>query len=405
MTGEHKEHKIKVVIAPDSFKGSLSARSVGEAAATGVKRAIPNAETVVIPMADGGEGSLDSLDRIVEQEIALTVRGPAGDPVHTSYAVIDFEGTPTACIECARSTGLTLIDDDARDPFLLTSYGLGEQIRHAAARGYKHIVVFLGGSATTDGGTGLLQALGYRLFDTDDRLLGIEANPLGKIARIDDRDKLSALDDCRLTLAVDVTNPFYGPEGAALVYGPQKGASPQQVAQLDHGLRQLAGLIADTYGIDLQGISGAGAAGGLGGVLAALFHAKTQPGFDIVAEVNGLQNEIDAADWVLTGEGKIDRQSTYGKVPVRVAQMAKRGKQGVQGKQGKQGKRDRPVIAIAGTVGDGIDELYEWIDGVFSIQRRPLTLAEALEAETARRQIEDTVEQLARIISFNTCHR
>ncbi|WP_079478744.1 glycerate kinase family protein [Halobacillus salinus] len=372
---------MNVLIAPDSFKGSLSAEEVGQAAARGIDKADPSAKTTVVPMADGGEGSIDALRPVLTKEIPLTVTGPSGKPVETSYAIIENDGTATVFIECARSTGLTLIEDSERDPFQLNSYGLGEQIRHAAEQGYRQITVSLGGSATTDGGTGMLQALGYRFFDKKDEMLSTGTNPLGHIASVDDSEKVSALDDCQITVACDVTNPFHGTNGAAHIYGPQKGATPDQVHELDHGLEQFADIIETKYGVDLQQIPGAGAAGGLGGALAGVLGATLEPGFDIIAELTGLEEKIKEADVVLTGEGSLDTQSSQGKVPMSVGKMAK--------------AHGKPVIAIAGKV--DADDFHSTLDAAFSIQRGPGSLEEALDPEKARENIAYTVEQIMRV--------
>ncbi|WP_406944913.1 glycerate kinase [Halobacillus sp. SY10] len=373
---------MNILIAPDSFKGSLSAEAVGKAAAVGVKKVMDSAEVVIVPMADGGEGSIDALRPFLQKEVAVGVEGPSGSPVETSYGVIEFEGRYTALVECARSTGLTLVDDEERHPYQLTSYGLGEQIKDAVERGYRDIIVSLGGSATTDGGTGMLRALGYTFIDFDGKPIRQGENPLGNIRSIDDSGRLSDLDDCRITIASDVTNPFFGIDGAAHVYGPQKGATPEHVMELDEGLKDLAAIVEAKYGVDLQEIPGAGAAGGLGGALAGVLGAQMKPGFDIIAELTGLEGKIKDADVVLTGEGSLDAQSAHGKVPVSVGVMAKR--------------FDKPVIAMAGKV-DPTD-FRPAIDAVYSIQRCPVSLEEAVDGEAASTNITFTVENIMRTI-------
>ncbi|MFD1020272.1 glycerate kinase family protein [Thalassobacillus hwangdonensis] len=375
---------MNILIAPDSFKGSLSAEAVGKAASVGVKKVLVDAEVVVVPMADGGEGSIDALRSFLKEEIAVRVKGPSGRPVETSYGVIDYEGQRAAFVECARSTGLTLIEDDERDPYRLTSYGLGEEIRDAVERGYRDIIVSLGGSATTDGGTGMLQALGYTFIDFEGKPLEVGKNPLGNISSIDDSGRVAALDDCRITIASDVTNPFYGVEGAAHVYGPQKGASHEEVLELDEGLQQFATIVEAKYGVALQDIPGAGAAGGLGGALAGVLGAEMKPGFEIIAALTGLEKKVKTADLVITGEGSLDTQSAHGKVPVSVGLMAKR--------------YDKPVIAIAGKV--DASDFRPAIDAAFSIQRGPVTLDEALDAEAASNNITFTIENIMRTITL-----
>lgn len=371
-----------VLIAPDSFKGSLTAREVAEAASLGIHQADPVATTTIVPMADGGEGSIDALRPVLTKEIPLSVSGPTGKPVETSYGIIEHEGRPTAFIECARSTGLTLIEDDERDPFQLNSFGLGEQIRHAAEHGYHDIIVSLGGSATTDGGTGMLQALGFVFLNDKGEVLPTEENSIAHIASIDDSGKLSELENCRITVACDVTNPFYGKNGAAHIYGPQKGATHEQVLTLDEGLKAFADIIQEKYSVDLQQIAGAGAAGGLGGAFSGVLGADMKPGFDIIAELTDVEEKIKQADLILTGEGSLDTQSSQGKVPVSVGKMAK--------------AHRKPVIAIAGVV--DADDFRPYIDAAFSIQRGPGSLAEAVKPEKAKDNIAYTVEQITRTL-------
>ncbi|RWZ58015.1 glycerate kinase [Halobacillus fulvus] len=377
---------MNILIAPDSFKGSLSAEDVGKAASAGIHKALPEAKTTIIPMADGGEGSIDALRPVLTKEIPLTVSGPSGKPVETSYGLIEYEGRQTAFIECARSTGLTLIDDTERDPYQLTSYGLGEQIRHAMEHGSRDLIVSLGGSATTDGGVGMLQALGYIFYGEAGKALDSGVNPLGRIDSIDDSSKAPELTKCRITIASDVTNPFYGKDGAAHIYGPQKGATPAQVHHLDEGLKQLAAIVKKQYGLDLQKVAGAGAAGGLGGALAGVLGAKMKPGFEIIANLTGLEEAIKSADLVLTGEGSLDSQSSQGKVPISVGKMAK--------------AHGKPVLAITGKVEAA--DFSPYLDAAFSIQRGPVSLEEALDAKTAKKNITYITEQILRTLLLTT---
>ncbi|WP_085504955.1 glycerate kinase family protein [Thalassobacillus devorans] len=374
---------MKVLIAPDSFKGSLSAYEVGQAAGSGVKRVFPDAEMISVPMADGGEGSIEALSSLGVQEIPVTVTGPSGETVHTSYITLQQDGEETAFIECARSTGLPLIHKETADPYELNSYGLGEQIKDAVERGYKTIMISLGGSATTDGGTGMLQALGFQFLNATGDILGVNRNVLTEAVHITDENKLAGLAACQFIAATDVTNPFYGTQGAAYIYGPQKGATAEQVPELDHGLQQLAKSIQEKYGRDVQHIPGAGAAGGLGGALAGVLGAELKSGFDIIAALTDLEEKISSSDLVITGEGSLDAQSLYGKVPVNVARMAK--------------KHGKSVVAIAGTVGEDIFELHDMIDAVFSIQTGPRSLEDAMNPEIAAQQITQTTEQIMRL--------
>lgn len=374
---------MKILIAPDSFKGSLAANDVGQAAKAGVKMVFQDAEIASVPMADGGEGSIEALSYLDVQEIPVTVVGPSGKPVSTSYITLEQNGEKTAFIECARSTGLPLINKESADPYVLNSYGLGEQIRDAVERGYRTIMVSLGGSATTDGGTGMLQALGFQFLNASGDVLEDDRNVLTEVVQIKDDYKLAGLDACRFIAATDVTNPFYGPQGAACIYGPQKGAAEEQVAELDKGLQQLAKSIQEKYGTDVQHIPGSGAAGGLGGALAGGLGAELKSGFDIIAALTGLEEKISSSNLVITGEGSLDAQSLYGKVPVNVARMAK--------------EHGKPVIAIAGAVGEDISELHDMIDAVFSIQTGPRSLEDAMDPKIATQQITQTTEQIMRL--------
>ncbi|MFG6115963.1 glycerate kinase [Halobacillus sp. MO56] len=373
---------MKILLAPDSFKGSLSAYDVGKAAEAGVKMAL-DAEISSVPMADGGEGSIEALSSLDVEEIPVTVAGPSGKTVSTSYITLKQNGEEIAFIECARSTGLPLINKQSADPYELNSYGLGEQIKDAVERGYRTIMVSLGGSATTDGGTGMLQALGFQFLNEQGDVLEADRNIVTEVVHIKDENKIAGLDDCRFIAATDVTNPFYGPKGAAYIYGPQKGAAEEQIPELDKGLQQFAKSIQEKYGHDVQHIPGSGAAGGLGGALAGVLGAELKSGFDIIAALTGLEEKISSSNLVITGEGSLDAQSLYGKVPVNVARMAK--------------KHGKPVIAIAGTVGEDISELHDMIDAVFSIQTGPRSLEDAMNPKIAAQQITQTTEQIMRL--------
>ncbi|UOQ45057.1 glycerate kinase [Halobacillus salinarum] len=371
---------MKVVLAPDSFKGSLSAQEVCEAMEQGVTAAAPEAETILIPMADGGEGSIDALTKWVHKEVPIAVHGPDGSLVDTSYVILSHEGKEVAFVECARSTGLDLIPDEGRDPLLYNSFGLGEQIRSAVEKGYRDIVVSLGGSATTDGGTGLLQALGYKLYNADDKELEWDRNILLEADKIEDTDLAEKLSNCQITIASDVTNPFHGTNGAAYIYGPQKGASNEQVQLLDEGLVRFSKAIEKFNGRNVQEIEGAGAAGGLGGALTGVLNAKMQSGFDVIAELVELEKFIDDSDLVFTGEGSLDAQSANGKVPVSIGLLAE--------------KYKKPVFALAGKVDLNGD--YKMLTAVFSIQSEPLDLKKALEPSHSKKALTHTSEQVLR---------
>ncbi|KRE69478.1 glycerate kinase [Paenibacillus sp. Soil750] len=356
---------MKIVIAPDSFKGSLSSEEVAKAIRDGILRAMPAADTVLIPMADGGEGTVDSLIQATHgNKISVPVRGPLQDEVMASYGVLG-DGI-TCVIEMASASGLVLIPEEHRNPMLATTYGTGQLIRHALDQGYRSFILALGGSATNDGGSGMLQALGLRLLDADEREIGAGGHALSHLTQID-----ASKWDERITneslfiIASDVTNPFVGPQGASYVFGPQKGATPEMVEALDAALTNFADLMAAHTGIAVHHMPGAGAAGGLGGAFQAFFPASTKRGIDVVIEMTKLNEHLLDAELVITGEGQTDAQTASGKAPMGIAQAAS--KLGV------------PVIVLSGSVGQGIEKLYEYgMTSIHSIVNGPMTLQEAM---------------------------
>ncbi|MGR3766022.1 glycerate kinase family protein [Rossellomorea sp. NS-SX7] len=372
---------MKFLIAADSFKDSLSAYEVGEAVWQGILAAMPDADVVNSPMADGGEGTIDALLACMDgAEREVIVHDPLMNKIPTRYAVLEED---TVFIESARSSGLPLVPFNLRDPMKTNSYGLGEQIKDAVRNGYRNIVISLGGSATNDGGVGMLQALGWKFHDHEGELLGNEENPLLKVASFTDDERISELDQCSFTIASDVTNPFYGENGAAHIFARQKGATDEDIVELDKGLRKLAGLFKDAYGVDLQAVEGAGAAGGLGGGIAAGLKGALQSGVESIAVLTSLEEKVAAADVIFTGEGSLDRQSLMGKVPVGVAKLAK-----------KHGKK---VIGIAGRIDTDLKEVNQYLDAAFSIQTECRSLEEALKGQITEKQIRATVEQVVRL--------
>lgn len=354
---------MKVVIAPDSFKGSLRAADVALAIQTGVKRCLPQADTVLLPAADGGEGTLDSLTRFGGTKVPITVTGPLGEPVAAEFGIMRT-GTE-GVIELASASGLERLPSDGKDPLRATTYGTGELIRHALDAGCRKFIIAIGGSATNDGGAGLLQALGFRLLDQEGAEIGPGGGELHRIAAIDDRQADSRLKEAVFTIAADVQNPLLGISGATAVYGPQKGVTPEMAEALEAGMRNWADRIAEQTGIRVHDLPGAGAAGGVGGALFAFFRAEMKRGIDIVIEQSGLLEHLADADVVITGEGRVDSQTASGKTALGIAQEAQ--KFGV------------PVLALAGSVGPGIDVLYAGgISSVHSIVNGPMTLAEAM---------------------------
>ncbi|MGG3790662.1 glycerate kinase [Geobacillus thermodenitrificans] len=367
---------MKIVIAPDSFKESLSALEVAEAVERGFRMVFPEAEYVKVPMADGGEGTVQSLvdatgGRIVEVEVT----GPLGEPVLAFFGLLG-DGK-TAVIEMAAASGLHLVPRDRRNPLVTTTRGTGELIRAALDAGANHLIIGLGGSATNDGGAGMVQALGGRLLDRDGRDIGPGGGALADLQVIDLSELDPRLKSVRIDVACDVDNPLTGAKGASAIFGPQKGATPDMVAILDRNLAHYADMIRRELGKQVGDIPGAGAAGGLGAGLLAFLPAELKRGVDIVIETVQLAERVKGADLVITGEGRIDGQTVFGKTPIGVAKTAKRF--GI------------PVIGIAGSLGDdstavldhGIDALFTIVPGVVPLEQA-LEQAERYVTQTAR---------------------
>lgn len=385
----HQPRALKVVAAPDSFKGSLIAQEAGQAIRRGILKACPDATVSVVPMADGGEGTLQCLiDATGGRLIPVPATDPLGEPVTASIGLLG-DGV-TCAIETAQCSGLYLIAPEQRDPLRTTTYGVGELIRAGLDLGCRRFLLGLGGSATNDGGAGLLQALGVRLLDRDGDPIGFGGGELSKLAEIRTDGLDPRLADSEFVIACDVDNPFVGPHGASHVFGPQKGASPADVLTLDANLLHFADLIEQTVNVSVHDAPGAGAAGGLSGALLAFLNGKLRPGIEIVTETTRLEKEICDADLVITGEGRIDSQTARGKTPSGVARLAMR--HGV------------PVIALCGSVGPGIEPLHaQGITAVFSIQNGPLTLEQSVSQTAAL--LEQTAEQVARLFTLGGTNR
>ena len=355
---------MRVVIAPDSFKGSVSALGVAQAMERGVRAVFPDAEVRQVPIADGGEGTVEALVTATRGRLEeRTVRGPFGEPVRARWGVLG-DGQ-TAVLEMAAASGLPLVPKDRRDPRVTSTYGTGELVRAALEAGLTKLVIGIGGSATNDGGTGLARALGVRFLDAAGAELPEGGAALGRLARIDLAGLDSRLASAEILVACDVDNPLTGPRGASAVYGPQKGATPQMVAELDAALGHYARVAQAATGRDVALHPGAGAAGGLGAGLLFFTPARLRPGVDIVLETTGFVELVRGADLVLTGEGRTDFQTAMGKAPVGVAQAAKR--HGV------------PVVCLAGGLGDGADDvLAKGIDALASAVPQAMPLEEAM---------------------------
>lgn len=371
---------MKLVIAPDSFKESLSARAVAEAIAAGWARVYPDAELLLCPMADGGEGTVDALLSATGGKLQQTrVSGPLGDPVQAHWGLLP---DAQAIIEMAEASGLHRVEPGRRDVLAASSHGTGELIRAALDAGVRRIVLGLGGSATNDGGAGLLAALGVRFLDREGQELPLGGAALARLSQIDLTGLDTRLAQVEVMVAADVDNPLCGPRGASAVFGPQKGASPEQVVQLDEALAHYADVMAATLGEDLRDLPGVGAAGGLGFAARAVLRAGFRPGVELVAELSGLAQAVQGADLVITGEGRLDGQSLHGKTPVGVARIARAA--GV------------PVIALAGSLGDGYQRLYaEGIGAAFSLAPGPLSLEQAM--QQAADQLSARAADLARL--------
>ena len=356
---------MRIVAAPNAFKGSMNAVQAAQAMKTGILAVIPQCEVTCVPVADGGDGLIEvMLAGLSGTRVEAMVSGPRMEPLSAPFCMVPSR--KLAVVEMAKASGLALLPKVLHDPTLTTTTGTGELIRAAMDNGATRIIVGIGGSATCDGGIGMAAALGYRFLDETGTPVEPVGGSLGAIASIDRQNVDPRLDGVSVSVACDVTNPLTGDNGASVVYSPQKGASPEQVTRLDTGLANLARVVQMDLGVAIADMPGAGAAGGLGGGLHAFVGADLKPGIDLVIDVVGLKDAIAGADLVLTAEGRIDRQTRFNKAPAGVARTAKAA--GV------------PCIAICGGVGDGIESLYDiGIDAVFSICSGPQSLAAVMQ--------------------------
>jgi glycerate kinase len=354
---------MRIIICPDSFKGSISAADAAFAIDSGVKRALPTVITDCIPLADGGEGTIDAIINALGGEIVMAqVTGPLGLPVDAVYGVVDNRNT--AVIEMSQAAGLHLVPNSC-DPRYTTTYGVGELILYAYKRGCRKFIVGIGGSATNDGGAGAMSALGIRFLDAEEQILPNGGAALSKLAKIDTSGLKLNLNEVEIRVACDVTNPLIGPAGASAVYGPQKGATPETVVELDAALANYAQIIKSDLGIDIAYIPGAGAAGGLGGGLAAFLSGRLESGIDIVFDVTNFSERIKGTDLIITGEGRVDEQSGFGKTISGVVNYAH--------------TADIPVVILAGSIGKGIEVLYSLgATAIFSIAPGPITIEESI---------------------------
>ena len=375
---------MKIVIAPDSYKESLSALEVASAIEAGFREIFPEAEYVKIPVADGGEGTVEAMVAAMQGNIVrLTVTGPLGKPVEAFYGLSGDERT--AFIEMAAASGLELVPAAQRDPLITTSFGTGELIKDALDRGVDHFIIGIGGSATNDGGSGMMQALGAQLLDEHGKQIAYGGGALPQLARIDIEQLDARIKQCRFEVACDVSNPLTGDKGASAIFGPQKGATPELVQQLDKALEHYATLIHRDLDIDVLHIDGGGAAGGMGAALHAFCQAELRSGIEIVTEALGLAEQVKDADLVITGEGRIDSQSINGKVPIGVAKVAK--------------QFDKPVIGIAGSLTADVGVVHQHgLDAVFSVLFSICSLDDAL--ANAAQNVRLTARNVAAVIKL-----
>ncbi len=376
---------MKILVAPDSFKGSITAVEFCEIAEKVIKRVMPETDVVKLPLADGGEGTVESLVSNTGGRIEKAwVMGPVGERIEAFYGILGDE--TTGVIEMASASGLPLVPVEKRNPMKTTTFGTGELILKVLDEGCTHLIMGIGGSATNDGGAGLLQALGFELLDRNGKQIAWGAEGLLVLESIK-MDKVDPrLQNLVVEVACDVDNPLTGPNGAAAVYGPQKGADPVMVKTMDSALGNFAACIQKDLQLDVAGLKGAGAAGGLGAGLSAFLKAELKMGFEIIRETIGLDERIgEGFDLVITGEGQMNSQTLRGKLPIGIARLCK--------------KKGIPVVAIVGSIGNGIEHLYEeGLTSVFSIVNGPMALEDAMQNSDAL--LSDTVERLMRLVQI-----
>lgn len=375
---------MKIVISIDSLKGSLTSIEAANAIKKGILSVDNKSDVVIMPLADGGEGTVEALVQGMNgEEKVISVTGPINEKVNATYGIL--KETNTAIIEMAQASGLPLVPAELRNPLNTTTYGVGEIIKEAIEKGCRNFIVGIGGSATNDCGVGMLQALGFEFYDENDNLVGLGGKVLNQIKRINTENKLKELDECNFKIACDVNNPLYGENGAAYIYGPQKGATKEIVKELDKGLKNFAEVVKKDLGKDIAHIEGAGAAGGLGFGFLGFLNSKLESGIKIILDEIKLEEVVKDADLVITGEGRLDNQTAMGKAPIGVAKLAK--------------KHGAKVIAIAGcTTPDAVKCNEEGIDAYFSIVNKAMTIDEAMKKENATQNMIETTIQIFNLI-------
>ena len=375
---------MRVVVAIDSFKGSMSSLEAGEAISKGIKKAHKDAEVEIRPLADGGEGTVEALSiGMGGKLINVDVTGPVGRKVSAVYGIVD--ASKTAIIEMSQAAGITLVSGDEKNPLYTTTFGVGELIKDAINKGCRHFVVGIGGSATNDCGIGMLQALGYEFLDKEGKQVGFGASGVRDIVSIRDENVIKELSECYFRVACDVNNPLCGDLGCSAIYGPQKGATKEMVADMDGWLKSYSKIVKEKYPDADCEYPGTGAAGGLGYAFFNFTNSKLESGIKIVLDETKLEEYVKDADIVVTGEGRLDHQTVMGKAPVGVANIAK--------------KYNKKVIAFSGSVTEDAGVCNEHgIDAFFPILRRIVTLEEAMQTDTAKKNLTDTAEQVFRLL-------
>jgi glycerate kinase len=380
---------MKILVAPNAFKEALSAKEAAEAIQGGLLRALPESNIIILPIADGGDGTIEVLVEATKGRlIQAEVTGPLGEKRLADFGILG-DGK-TAVIEMARSSGLALVPKEKRNPAITTTYGVGELIKRALEEGAKKILIGIGGSATNDGGAGMAQALGVRLLDKEGEEIPLGGLALSNLYHIDMSGFSPLAKDCEVIVMADVKNPLCGPEGASYVYGPQKGGDRELIERLDKALYNFSQVVKYDLGKDILNIPGSGAAGGLGGGLVAFLNAKLRPGIEVVMEILNVEKALEGVDLVISGEGKIDSQTFFGKAPAGIAKKAK--------------EKNIPVILLGGTVDESARILQEKdiVDAIFSITRGPISLEESI--KDTSKQLYWTSYQIGRLIRLFTIH-
>ncbi len=372
---------MRILIALDSFKGSLSSTEAGSAAGEGFRKAVPNADIIIFPMADGGEGTVKALSGLGGKAVRAVVTGPIGTQVDSDYLILP-DGT--AVMEMSSAAGLPLVPADQRNPMYTTTRGVGEMILHALDRGCRSFLLGIGGSATNDGGAGMLRALGVRMLDSSGKNIPEGAEGLGILNSIDICGLDSRLCESSFSVACDVTNPLCGPLGASTVFGPQKGAREEDIPLMDNALERFARMTRSILPESDENAPGSGAAGGLGFALRSYMKAELKPGAELVMKKTGFTDALHTEDIVIVGEGRIDAQTLMGKAPIRAAREAK--------------KHGCTVIGLAGSVSDDASACHEYIDAIFPILPVPCSLQEALSPKNAADNLRRTAEEIGRLL-------